>query len=77
MKKVIFSAIVMMAFVGTSAGSNSRSKFNLAYKSIVKIDNKCAGVWNATYIYARNRGFDDRSATAIAGAAARECLKAI
>ncbi len=78
MKKLILSAVLMMAFVGTSMASRQEcEKFDSLDSSkviLLKID-ACVGVWNATYIYAANQGLSDTMSANIATAAARACRK--
>ena len=78
MKKLILSAVMMMAFVGTSMAKTKevdKVTFNSSIGMFLLKTDPCVGVWNATYIYAANQGFGDELSADIATAAARTCRK--
>lgn len=79
MKKVLFSAVAMIAFTGASMANTKEVKVTSSQKLKTnaiaeKAPYGCGAVYNSTYIYARNQNFTDAQAVSIASAAQRACL---
>ena len=72
MKKVIFSAIAMIAFVGSSMANTSEVKV-VQKKEIVTVS-FCSDIYQATYIAAIANGANDKQAGKTAWAAYSTCV---
>ncbi len=62
MKKLMFTAIALVAFSGVSNASKKEKRLN------------CSNVWNIAYYYARQAGFDNNQASTMAIAAYDKCI---
>ena len=75
MKKVIFSAVAMIAFVGSSMANTSEVK---NVKNIEKVTfSGCGDVYHATYITAKQNGANDDQAGIVAWKAYTTCLNVL
>ena len=84
MKKLMFTAIALIAFSGISMASTvldlqSKGENNLEYLKVVEISNStvevkdCAGVWSSVSNYAQQQGFSAAVAACMATAALEVC----
>jgi hypothetical protein len=72
MEKVMFSAIAMMAFVGSSMANTSEVK--VVEKKIATTVSLCSDIYQATYVEARNQGANNDQAAATAWRAYSTCV---
>ena len=73
MKKFIFSAVAMIAFVGSSMANNSEVK-ETTFKEEKFMFSQCSDVYQATWISAKKNGANDEQAGAVAFDAYQTCL---
>ena len=73
MKKIIFSAIAVVAFVGSSMASNKVEK-NVF---VLDTENDCLNVYSAVSIYAKKQGASEKEADRIARIARQACWDAM
>lgn len=67
LKKFIFSAIAMIAFLGSSMASNDFEK------TTIFLENDCLNVYGAVSIFAKNQGASEEQADRIAKIARQAC----
>ena len=72
MKKIIFSAIAVVAFVGSSMANTSEVKEVLIKQKAAF--SQCTDVYNSTYISAKANGANDTQAGIVAWAAYSTCV---
>jgi hypothetical protein len=83
MKKVMFTAIALIAFSSVSMGNTiaeekveldeNKENVKMIRANIIQ-DSGCNGVWGSTRIYALNQGFTPDQASCIAMAALVACM---
>ena len=72
MKKFMFSAIAMIAFVGS--GWANTSEIEVVQKKEKAVMSLCSDIYHATYISAENNGASQSQASAVAWAAYSTCV---
>lgn len=73
MKKLIFSAIAMIAFVGSSMANGEVKKT----VSVLNSDNDCLNVYSSVSKYAKDQGATEEQANRIAMIARQACWDAM
>jgi len=79
MKKFMFSAIAMIAFVGSSMANDIAEKEVAMTKNSINLEEEgnCNAVYESVWIYSMNHGATEAQATRIALAAKRGCFEAL
>ncbi len=72
MKKFMFSAVAMIAFVGSSRANTA--EIEVVEKKEKVVMSLCSDIYHATYISAENNGASQSQASAVAWAAYSTCV---
>lgn len=73
MKKTLFTVFAIVAFASASFAHTDEPSDPFAEIAELKAEDKCAGVWGSTRIYALNQGLTEDQADCIAMAAYLKC----